>query len=609
MKITVHPISVPCKDLTIFSATVRRGIHGNSTFKRKNTQITHTCVFLLTKTRTCVIVRSKDVITLTIGFREDMMHEFKSDQKKLSDQEIIDAVVAFANTDGGELYLGVEDNGEITGLHKEHFDITRLAAFIANKTVPPVPIRCEILDLEKPILKISVPRRTSITASSAGKIQRRRLKADGTPENVPMYPYEIAGRLSDLSLFDYSAQPVPDGDYRDLDPVERERLRDIIRKYRGEPALLELDNEELDKALQMVVQVDKRLVPTYTGLLLIGKAERLKALMPTAETAIQVLEGTDIRVNESFFLSILAAFEKITEYVAAWNHEEEMEEGLFRISVPDFDKRAFREALVNAFCHRDYSMLGRVRVEINSEGMLISNPGGFIEGINADNLLDAEPHGRNPVLADALKRIGLAERTGRGIDRIYEGSLLYGRLLPDYSRSTSTSVCLFIPRGMPDRAFVRMISEEQQRLGHPLPIYALLVLNTLKQMHQATLREISEALKRDESRIKIVVETLVESGLVEAIGNGRGRNYMLSPKAYGRENTAAYIRQKGIDELRYEELVLELARKQKSIKRADVIALLHVSPAKAFRILQRLVKNQKLSLYGKGAGAYYTLKV
>lgn len=217
---------------------------------------------LLTKTHACVIVRLKDVIALNIGFREDMTHEFKSDRKKLADQEIIDAVVAFANTDGGDLYLGVEDDGEITGLHKEHSDITRLAAFIANKTVPPVPVRCEILDLEKPILKISVPRRTSITASSSGKMQRRRLKADGTPENVPMYPYEIAGRLSDLSLFDYSAQPVPDGDYQDLDPVERERLRQIIRKYRGEPALLELDNEELDKALQMVVQVDKKLVPT-----------------------------------------------------------------------------------------------------------------------------------------------------------------------------------------------------------------------------------------------------------------------------------------------------------------------------------------------------------
>ena len=67
-----------------------------------------------------------------------------------------------------------------------------------------------------------------------------------------------------------------------------------------------------------------------------------------------------------------------------------------------------------------------------------------------------------------MKRIGLAERTGRGIDRIYEGSLLYGRLLPDYSQSTDSSVRLFIPRGLPDKAFVRMISEEQKRVGHSL---------------------------------------------------------------------------------------------------------------------------------------------
>ena len=210
-----------------------------------------------------------------------------------------------------------------------------------------------------------------------------------------------------------------------------------------------------------------------------------------------------------------------------------MEIGLFRISIPDFDKRAFREALVNAFCHRDYSILGRVRIQINDEGLTISNPGGFVEGINVDNLLEAEPHGRNPVLADALKRIGLAERTGRGIDRIYEGSLLYGRVLPDYSQSTSNSVRLFLPRGVSDKAFARMISEEQQRLGHSLPIYSLLVLNALKQLHQATLQEVAQMLKREESRIKITIETLVESGLVEVLGAGRGRRYMLSAKAYG----------------------------------------------------------------------------
>lgn len=545
---------------------------------------------------------------MNIGFREDMTHEFKSDKNKLQDSEIVDAVVAFANTDGGELYLGVEDTGEISGLHKDHMDITRLAAFIANKTVPSVPVRCEIMDLALPILKITVPRRTSITASSSGKIQRRRLKANGEPENVPMYPYEIAGRLSDLSLFDYSAQPVPNGEYRDLDPVERERLRRIIRDYRGEAALLELDDEGLDKALHLAVQDNETLAPTFAGLLMIGRADSLRTLLPSAETAIQVLTGTDIRVNESFYLPILAAFDRITEYFAAWNHEEEMEMGLYRISIPDFDKRAFREALVNAFCHRDYSRLGRVRLQINDEGMTISNPGGFIEGINADNLLDAEPHGRNPVLADAMKRIGLAERTGRGIDRIYEGSLLYGRLLPDYSQSTDSSVRLFIPRGLPDKAFVRMISEEQKRVGHSLPIYSLLILNVLKQLHQATLHEISQVLKREESRLKVVLETLVESGLVEALGNGRGRNYMLSSKAYGADNAAAYVRQKGIDEIRYPELVLELARKQGEVRRADVVTLLHISAPRAYRLLRRLQEEGKLALHGKGAGAYYTVR-
>ena len=74
------------------------------------------------------------------------------------------------------------------------------------------------------------------------------MKADGTPENVAMYPYEIATRLSSLSLLDYTAQPVPDGIYSDLDAVERERLRNIIRAYMGDAALLELSDEELDKS-------------------------------------------------------------------------------------------------------------------------------------------------------------------------------------------------------------------------------------------------------------------------------------------------------------------------------------------------------------------------
>ena len=545
-----------------------------------------------------------------IGFKEDLVNEFKSDRNCLPDSDIIDAVVAFANTDGGDLYLGVENNGEITGLHNKHKDITQLAAFIANKTVPPISVRTEILETVPPVLKISVSKRTSVVASSDGKIQRRRLKPNGEPENVPMYPYEITARLSSLSLLDYSAQPVPDSTYQDLDPVERERLRNIIRSYRGEVALLELSDEELDKALQLVTIQDGAIVPTFCGMLLIGRKEALKRYMPTAEASIQILVGTDIKVNESFFLPILAAFEKISDTFAAWNHSEEMSLGLFRITIPDYDTRAFREAVVNAFCHRDYSILGRVLVQINDEGMTISNPGGFIEGIRVDNLLDAEPHGRNPVLADAMKRIGLAERTGRGIDRIFEGSLLYGRLLPDYSNSTPSGVRLFIPKGPTDKAFVRMVSEEQQRLGRSLPIHLLLALDAVKQLHRASVQDVAERTHTDESRVRVVLENLVESGLVERLGNGRGRYYIMSSK-YSKEtnSTVGYVRNRDIDALRHQELVMQLAQTKGEVTRADVVELLHVTPPQAYRILQKLKDAGQLSLEGKGAGAkYHTTK-
>ena len=542
-----------------------------------------------------------------IPLRETLTVEFKSDTKKYGDADLFEDVVAFANTDGGDLYLGVEDDGTITGVHKDHSNPITLGAYIANNTVPPISARTEIIDEEHPVLKISVPKSYGgIVATRAGKMLRRRMKSDNTPENVPMYPYEITARLSSLSLLDYSAQPVPDATYQDLDPVERERLRNIIRSYRGETALLELNDEELDKALQLVTMQDGAIVPTFSGMLLIGRKEALKRHMPTAEASIQVLVGTDIKVNESFYLPILAAFEKISDTFSAWNHSEEMEQGLFRITIPDYDPRAFREALVNAFCHRDYSVLGRVLVQITDEGMTISNPGGFIDGIRADNLLDAEPHGRNPALADAMKRIGLAERTGRGIDRIFEGSLLYGRLLPDYSNSTQSSVKLFIPKGPTDKAFICMVSEEQQRLGRSLPIHLLLALDAVKQLHRASVQDVAERIHTDEGRVRVVLETLVESGLVERLGNGRGRYYIMSSRYSKKTNNAVeYVRNRDIDALRHQELVMQLAQTKGEVTRADVVELLHVTPSQAYRILQKLKDAGQLSLEGKGAGAKY----
>lgn len=544
---------------------------------------------------------------MNIGFRETLTIEFKSDRKQLSDNDLIDAIVAFANTEGGDLYIGVEDDGEITGLHPTHKDAVQLAAFIANKTVPPVSVTVEASD---DYVRVSVPQMRSIVASSTGKIQRRRLKVDGTPENVPMYPHELASRLSDLRLLDFSAQIVPDADYSDLDDVERERLRGIIRSYLGEPALLELDNEELDKALRLATIENGKLVPTFCGMLLIGKRESLMRCIPTAEATVQVMNGTSISVNESFTLPVLAAFEKIKSYFDARNTEAEIDEGLFRISVFDYDKRAFREALVNAFCHRDYTMMGRVRFLLDDDGMTISNPGGFIEGVTLENLLTVEPHGRNTALADALKRIGLAERTGRGVDRIFEGSLLYGKALPDYSESTSVTVKLFIPKSLPDKAFTRLISEEQARNGNPLPINTLLVLNELKRSRRASIAELSAAIHVSETKVKHTVERLTESGLIEAVGTGRGRHYTLSAQVYQQaEDVTGYVRQKGIDSIRYPEMILQFASTNGgTVTRAEVVELLRVTPSQAYRLLKKLEGAGKLFGISAGHSSYYRLR-
>ena len=546
----------------------------------------------------------------TIPIRETLTVEFKSDLKKYGDAALFEDVVAFANTEGGDLFLGVEDDGPITGVHREHSDPVTLAASIANNTVPPVSTRCEIIEEERPVLRISVPKSYgSIAATRSGKILRRRIKIDGSPENVPMYPTEMVTRLSDLRVLDYSAMVLLEGTLSDIDPLELERLRRIILAYDGDKALLELKDEELLRALGFSREQNGVNYPTVAGILMLGRASAIQRFVPTGKSSFQVLEGTNVRVNEDYALPILAAIEKIIGHMEVWNPQQELEFGLFRMAVPEFDKRALREAIVNAFCHRDYSIMGRVRVAIEDDGLTVANPGGFIEGITLENLLTAEPHGRNPLLADALKRVGLAEKTGRGIDRIFEGSLIYGRALPDYSKTTSATVSLFIPRSKPDVSLARMISDEQNRLGRPLPINMLLVLNVLKELPRSDIGQIAQAARLSETVVSTVLNRAIDSGLVEPYGAGRGRTYMLSHKLYqNREKVIGYVRQRDIDEARYYEMIVNMAKNTDFIERADVMNLLHVSDSKAYTLLKHLVRLNILEPVNKGRYAKYRLK-
>lgn len=543
--------------------------------------------------------------------KETLKIEFKSDVKRYPDKDIIEAVSAMANTNGGILYLGVEDNGIVTGLHKSHMDAIGLVALIANNTIPSVSVRAEIIiENQHNVMKIATPMSRAVVSTSSGKILKRRLKLDGSPEAVPMYAYEITSRLSELSLLDVSAQPIAGATLDDFDPLQLNRLKEIIRSNPGgEKTLLELTDEELEFALRLISKDGDKVIPTMTGLLLLGKTDSLARLVPTAKATFQVLEGTNVKVNEETSKPILEVLELFQSYIKPWNSENEFEYDLFRIPVPEFSYAAIREGLINAFCHRDYSMLGNVRVLIDDEGMSITNPGGFIEGVNINNLLIVEPHGRNPALTDALKRIGLAEKTGRGIDRIFEGSIVYGRPLPDYSESTSRNVRLYLRRAKADIAFAKLITSEKKRDKKGLSIYALMILSCLREYRRSSLDQIAELTKLPKNKLTVSLEQLVERGTIEAVGKGKTRSFMLCKRYYYNNNSnMQYVRQSGIDDVRHEELVIKLARTQNGIfTKRDVMELLGLSDTLAYNLIKRMTANGEIELSQSGRYAKYKI--
>jgi len=354
-----------------------------------------------------------------ISLGESLTTEFKSDLSKLPDNDLVAAVVGLANTQGGYLIVGIEDNGKITGLHKKHQNMQGLASLIASRTVPSLSVKTEQITVNSlPIAIIYVPSSNTLVATSDGLIQRRRLKADGSPESIPFHPHEFMQRQSTLGVIDPSAIPMMDISSDALDPLQRQRLRNAIKRYGGDNALAALDDEQLDGALRLVIEVEGNKHPTLTGLLFLGTVELLRDYLPSHEVAFQVLNGTNVKVNEFFKKPLLETFEEVELLFRARVTEEEIQIGLFRTPIPNYDRQAFREAFVNALVHRDYHRLGMVQVKLDDTGLTISSAGGFVEGVNLNNLLVVAPRSRNPLLADVLKRIGLSERTGRGIDRI-----------------------------------------------------------------------------------------------------------------------------------------------------------------------------------------------
>lgn len=541
---------------------------------------------------------------------ESMTVEFKSDRKRLHDDELVEALAGLANSEGGELWLGVEDDGTPTGLHEAHQNLVGLAGLVAARTSPSLMVTVESLDISDVcVARITVPKSASEVATTAGVYLRRRLKSDGKPECAPMLPHERASRASRFGLNDVSAQTVAGTTLADLDPLERERLRQAVQQYGGDRVLLELDDEEMDGALGFTTRdAAGQRVPTLAGLLVIGRETALRERVPTHELAFQVLARDAVKFNEFRRFPLLKALEWLETNFRPYNPENEVQIGLFRVPVPKVEMGAFREAVANALVHRDYHHLGAAHVRLDDHGLTVSNPGGLVEGVTLDNLLTTEPRPRNRALADAMKRIGIVERSGRGVDKIYRGMLRFGRPEPDYSRTDANSVVLQLATVDADETFLKLVVEQEGRQNGELPIDSLIALAALREHKRLDADQLAKHIHRNATQARRTLEQLVEVGLVEAHGSTRSRSYTLSVDVYRvTGDKLAYTRQMGFAAIQHPEMVLNYVRQHKRIRRNEVMELCHLSTDQAAKLLARLKSEGRLVQHGTRRGAFYTL--
>ena len=335
-----------------------------------------------------------------------------------------------------------------------------------------------------------------------------------------------------------------------------------------------------------------RLVPNVAGILLLGMDEVIRKFIPTHMLHFQVIDKAGkVRVNDDLVSPLIRLIEETESRFLARLEEDEIMIGMYRMPIPAYHRDAFREAVNNTLLHRDYSRMGAVFIQWYHDHLLITNPGGFPMGITPDNILVHEPRPRNERLAEAFKRIGLIEKTGRGVDKIYLGQLWYGRPAPDYSRSDDTAVRLVLSSPPALREYVKFIFEAE-RGGHPFDLDDLLIITALSRQPDLDAEAAHRLIQKSQYPAERVLEHLVERGILVVLGDQKPLRYTLSGEIFRTLfGVDLYIRIHGSDPSVLEKIILEYVRAHGQISRDELAQTIHITRDQSRRIIERMVRS------------------
>jgi len=555
----------------------------------------------------------EEILKLLEKLEDQKAHELESETLEFKEwipnknrlyKVLTEYAVCFANQKGGTIVLGIKD--KVVGKDKAitgcaGYNIYEIRSQIYEATDPKILVDVEELELEDlgvKLLLIHVPPTIGFCTATDGTAKIR----IGT-SCKPLTGSMRQRKLMEAGLLDVTGQVISDLHQDSLDKIEIERLRHLIHSKKPDSPLLRIGETELLRQLGIL----RNSSLTLAGLLLVGKEEVMHEYIPSHEVEyLEMKSETDYSRRKTYHCGLLRLLEEVYADIERINRITTVKIGLFHYEIKDFPEETYREAVLNAVLHRDYTAPGSVFIKHYKNRLEISNPGGFIAGITPENILRQDSIPRNRLLAEVLRKIGLIEKAGVGVKRMFYVQLANGKPPPIY-RANEHTVRVILLNDTLDEAFTRFVRTREKE-GKPLELDELLVLSVLRRQRELSLSEAARLLQLDLNPTRVLLMQMVRQGLLEKSGIRKGMVFRLSGALYRQlGESVAYIRERGIDEIRYPEMILQFIEEHGSITNRQARELLGVDRNRAFRILSKLT-SKKIKKIGKGRGARYVLK-
>ncbi|WP_019573277.1 RNA-binding domain-containing protein [Curvibacter lanceolatus] len=464
--------------------------------------------------------------------------------------------VCFSNAGGGVVVFGVADKVKgraqaIQGCKGHDLDVFRRGIY--DGTSP--GIDAEVFELQVPegtgnLLVMRVAEGLHKPYGTAAGLFKQRISKNC----MPLDPSAFQHAQVRTAALDWSGAVAQGLTLQDLDPLQIERARQILRTKAPSSGLLELPEASFLQGLEAMR--DGRV--THTGMLLFARREVLAAHCPQAQFHYVLHDSeTTVARNDIDRLPLLEAVERMEQvFVGPLNPEREVELGLFKVRIPQFPVEGVREAVLNALTHRDYLNPGEILIRHSAKELVVTSPGGFVAGITPENILRHEAVPRNRTLANALVKLRLVESSGVGRRRIFRSALIYGKRRPLYQTDGFSVTLRMFNRETHDE-LVQLVARLDAQ-GAEVSLDHLLVLDTLMGQSFIDVAEVAEVLQLQKDEAKQVVEAMCQPplDLLERKGHTAAATYHLAKGvAKTLKGKAAYTRTRGLNPVRYAEMV------------------------------------------------------